>query len=632
MAPEINRREFLAAAPAALTLASQALAQSPSPVAAQTAPSALTRAKVEAFDYQSVRLRPSRWQEQVEQARAFYLSISNDDILHGNRQAAGLPAPGAPLGGWCGRNSNTVFGQWLSGMSRLSRATGDAQLRDKAVALLGEYTRTLKADGDAGMRHYPFDKLVCGLVDLQLYADHQPAIEVLEKVTAFASRTFDRSNNIADPTHNTAYYGVPQEWYTLSENLFRAYRATGNPAFKTFGEAWLYHSWWNKFANTSSPADAHGVHAYSHVNTFSSAAMAYDVLGDESYLRILRNGFDYLQQTQVYATGGYGPNERFMAPGGSLGRALETRSDTAEIVCGSWAGFKMSRYLMQLTGEARYGDWIERLFYNGVGAALPLTGRGRNFYYADYRVGGGMKVYNWDTFTCCSGTYIQNMAEYHNLAYFRDPSSLYVNLYVPSDVTWQRPDGAVVVEQETLYPEAETSVLTIKPARPSRFALKLRVPSWTRGMMVKINGAAATVEATPGSWATIERTWASGDRVEVTIPLTMRMEAVDEQHPDRVAVVRGPVVLILEGTYHAGQFRLPDNDADLATWLVPEKWSRPLAILTEGSEARDTMSVFRVVPPDKSPVRLKFRPFYDSGEGYPYFMYFDRKGLPYRLW
>ena len=62
-----------------------------------------------------------------------------------------------------------------------------------------------------------------------------------------SSPSIDR-NNLADPSHNTAYYGVPQEWYTLSENLFRAYRLTGNPKFKTFAEAWLYHAWWDKFA------------------------------------------------------------------------------------------------------------------------------------------------------------------------------------------------------------------------------------------------------------------------------------------------------------------------------------------------------------------------------------------------
>jgi DUF1680 family protein len=399
---------------------------------------------------------------------------------------------------------------------------------------------------------------------------------------------------------------------------------------------WLYHSWWNKFAKTSAPSDAHGVHAYSHVNTFSSAAMAYDVLGDEAYLQILRNGYDYLQNTQVYATGAYGPNERFMAPDGSLGRALETRSDTAEVVCGSWAGFKMARYLMRFTGDARYGDWIERLFYNGVGSALPLTGRGRNFYYGDYRVGGGMKVYNWDTFTCCSGTYIQNTADYHNLIYYHDADSLYVNLYVPSDLTWRRGSDSIAIQQDTLYPEADTSVLTVTPPRAARFALKLRVPQWTRGMSVKVNGAALAVDAKPGTWAVVDRTWNPGDRVDLTIPLTLRMEAVDRQHPDRVAVMRGPVVLILEGAYHAGRFRLPETDEELKTWLVPEKWTRPLAILTPAPavdrDARETLSVFRVVPPDKSTVRLKFRPFYDTGEGYPYFMYFDRKGLPYRLW
>ncbi len=131
-------------------------------------------------------------------------------------------------------------------------------------------------------------------------------------------------------------------------------------------------------------------------------------------------------------------------------------------------------------------------------------------------------------------------------------------------------------------------------------------------MSVKVNGAAASVECTSGHLGRdrshVERPAIS---VEVTIPLTLRMEPVDRQHPDRVAVMRGPVVLILEGTYHAGAFRLPERDDDLVTWLVPEPWSRPLAILSPGDETRDTKSVFRVVPPDESAVRLKFRPFYD---------------------
>ena len=278
------------------------------------------------------------------------------------------------------------------------RATGDTGVRDKARYLLTEWGKTVKPDGDCRMRHYPFDKMVCGLVDMRKYAEDTNAVPLLDKTAAWARHTFEHTDMIVVPSHNTMYYGRPQEWYTLSENLYRAYQVTGDNSYKSFAEMWLYPQYWNKFAKTAAPADAQGVHAYSHVNTFSGAAMAYEVTQDPNYLTIIKNAYDFLQNTQCYATGGYGPNERFMSSDGSLGRALETRSDTFETLCGSWAAFKLSRYLMRFTGQARYGDWIERLVYNGSGAALPLRAGGRNFYYSDYRTSGGMKVDYWGKF------------------------------------------------------------------------------------------------------------------------------------------------------------------------------------------------------------------------------------------
>src|SRR5258708_35636284 len=99
------------------------------------------------------------------------------------------------------------------------------------------------------------------------------------------------------------------------------------------------------------------------------------------------------------------------------------------------------------------------MVYNGIGAAVPVTPAGKTFYYSDYRVGGGMKVYYWDAWPCCSGTYIQAVADYHNLIYYKDASSLYVNLFVSSEVTWNHPGGEVKLAQETDYPEAETTTL-----------------------------------------------------------------------------------------------------------------------------------------------------------------------------
>jgi hypothetical protein len=576
---------------------------------AQSGPAAAT-SRIEAFDYSGVRLRPSRWRKQIETARDFYLGLSDDDILHGFRAAAGLAAPGKPLGGWCRDDSATVFGQWLSGFARLSRATGDSAIGDKAVRLMTDWAKTVGPDGNARMRHYRFDKLACGLLDMHLYLRHPDAVPLLEKVTQYAQRTFEREPRTVTPSHNTEYYGLPQEWYTLSENQYRAFEATGNPMFRDFAAVWHYPQYWGKFASTASPSGISGVHAYSHVNTFSGAAMAYAVTGDASYLRTIRNFYDFMRSSQCYATGGYGPNERFMSVDGSLGRALETRSDTFETLCGSWAAFKLSRYLMQFTGEARYGDWIERLFYNGAGAALPLRPGGRNFYYSDYRTSGGIKVDYWENFTCCSGTYIQDMADYHNLIYYKDASGLYVNLYVPSEVQW----GEVPVTLETGYPETETATLTVG-ARAS-FALRLRVPAWSREMSIAVNGAPSGAVCRPGEWATIERAWNPGDRVEVRIPLRLRYEAVDRWHPRRVAVVRGPVVLALDYNYHAPAFELPRNEADLPKWLVADA----------------SPSVFRVDRPDGRPVRLKMRPFYEMAEDFPYLMYFDLDRAPYPLW
>ena len=618
----MERREFLKAAP----LAPLAMYGS-TRTAPRTAP-----ARLEAFDYRDVRLLPGRWRSQVQAGRDFYFSVPDEDVLHGFFVAAGRKAPGKPLGGWCGIDSSTIFGQWLSGMARLSKARGDDALRDKAVGLFEGWVGTLPSDGDARMGHYRFDKLVGGLVDLELYTGHRAASVVLSRVTSSAMRTLERPQNpreaLADPSHNQRYYGSPQEWYTLAENLYRAHGLTDEPMFRAFAEEWLYHAYWAKFRSTSSPSDAHGVHAYSHVNTFSSAAAAYEATGDPSYLDSIRNAYDYLQRHQCYATGGYGPNERFLALDGSLGRALETRSDTFETSCGSWAGFKLSRYLLRLTGEARYGDWMERLFYNGIGAALPIAEGGRSFYYSDYRLGGGMKVYNWDTYTCCSGTYIQNLAEVHNLIYFKDAEGLFVNLYVPSEATW----NGVTLRQETRYPDEDTASLSITTDAPRAFPLRFRVPSWTKGVSVRVNGKDLSLEARPGSWATIHRTWSSGDRVEMRIPLTLRMEPVDGHHPNRVAVVRGPVVFVLEGAYHDPSFALPMRDEDLDGWLVPEKGSVPRGVWSTGLPDADYPSCLRVAPPDGRSVRLRFRPFYEIGEDYPYFMYFDRDALPFSLW
>jgi DUF1680 family protein len=563
------------------------------------------------FEYDGVRLLPGRLYDQVQRARDVYFSVANDDILKGFRLAAGLPAPGPGMRGWCAGTSSVIFGQLLSGMARMSRAIGDEALCDKALALFDGWRQTIGADGDARMRLYDWEKLVCGLVDLHRYAGCGDALPLLDRTMSWAARTFDRSRR---PAHNFYFQGDGPnqtiEWYTLPENLYRAYLLNGNPAFREFADSWLYEDYWNRFAETPEPHDVVAVHAYSHVNSFNSAAMAYAVTGDRRYLSICVNAYEFLQRTQCYATDGFGPDERLMPPDGSLGRSLELYAGHAEIPCGSWAAFKLCRYLMTFTGEGRFGDWIETLLYNGIGAALPTEPDGRTFYYGDYRLSSGIKQYYWHEWPCCSGTYLQTVADYHNVIYFKSLRGICVNLFVPSEATWRQGGEQIVLRQDTDYPEADTTTLTISMERPVQMELGVRTPGWAGGVRLAINGARCDSTVQSAGWMRIEREWQPGDRITATIPLRVRAISVDSQHPRRAALMCGPVVLAQDEACCRRPFAL-------------ESGTEPEERLVREGPVR-----FRIL--DSAPERhTRFlTPFYAFPAFWPYWVYFDLDAPP----
>jgi hypothetical protein len=563
--------------------------------------------KLQPFDYDGVRLLPSRFQAQVERACEVYGAMPNDDILKGFRRNAGLPAPGQDMRGWCSRTTSGIFGQLLSGMARMSRATGERALGEKAVALLDGWSETLRPGGDARMRPYDWEKLTCGLVDLHLYANVSSALPLLARTTEWAARTYDRSRRSAE---NFDFQGVgpggTSEWYTLPENLYRAHLASGDSLFKDFADVWLYEDYWRKFVESSEPDDVVAVHAYSHVNSFSSAAMAYAVTGEPRYLRACANFYDFVRRTQCYATGGFGPDERLMPPDGSLGRSLDLYAGHAEIPCGTWAAFKLSRYLMGFTGEARFGDWIETLFYNGIGASLSTEPDGRTFYYGDYRISGGIKQFYWHEWPCCSGTYWQTVADYHNVIYFRDADGLYVNLLVPSEATWQQGGQEVHLRQETSYPDTDSSRLTLEMARPSKLALRIRVPSWCEGFSVTVNDEPLAIAARPNTWATIEREWQPRDAVVVRVPMALRLAPIDPQHAHRVAILYGPLVLAQDEACCRRPLALTRGEP-VASRLV-----------REGPEPR-----FRITNTEPERHVRYLQPLHTMPGFWPYWVYFD---------
>ncbi len=427
-------------------------------------------------------------------------------------------------------------------------------------------------------------------------------------------------------------YALPTEWYTLSENLYRAYELSGDKRYFDFAKVWEYTDFWGHFARgesifqdiLKSNPKHESYHGYSHVNTLSSAAMAYRATGEQHYLDTIANAYQFLKDTQLYATGGYGPEESFIVPDGMPETIVGMRRGEAngpvkfhfETSCGSWAGFKLARYLQTFTGEARYGDWIERLVYNGVGAMIPMNEDGMIMYGSKYHLHGAQKSL-FTTWFCCQGSLPMTVTDYHNLIYYHDDDDLYVNLFVPSKVEWQGPGGTVTVIQETRFPESDTVHLRVRPENPGRFGIKFRVPLWAEdGVQVSVDDKILDTATVPGEWAVIERTWDLDTKVTLRFDMAPRYEPL-AGNVSPVAILRGPVVMVV-ATARDSEGSVPTESGLRfpADWIISQDYKLWYPF---GSSKK--MQVDRGKKLNNNQV---VRPFYDIKAGEYYRMYFER--------
>ena len=404
------------------------------------------------FDYAEVVLSSDLHNQQMEQTHGVLMELSDDALMKPFRLMIGRPAPGEDLGGWyrydpnydwhtfdAGFAPSATFGQWVSALARNYAITGNPKVRERVLRLNRLYAETISGDFYKNNRFpaYCYDKLVCGLIDSQRYVKDPDAYRILEHTTDTASphlpgKAIEHGRSWRPGTDESYTW---DESYTMPENLFLAYQRGAGERYRKLGIQYLDDEYFAPLAEGHSNFE--GRHAYSHVNSLCSAMQAYLTIGSEKHLRAAKNGFDFLS-AQSFATGGWGPDEGLRAPDSDdVNASLTNSHHNFETPCGAYAHFKLTRYLLRVTREARYGDSMERVMYNTILGALPMHTDGRTFYYSDYNV-QGRKVYSDHRWPCCSGTHPQVAADYRINTYLRDPQGVFVTLYIPSTVTWKQ--------------------------------------------------------------------------------------------------------------------------------------------------------------------------------------------------
>ena len=555
MSPHLSRRRFVKSGAAA----AMAIAGSGGLCKLAFAEPAASGNFLSQFDYGDVFLSSDLHEAQLHETHAVLMQLSDDSLLKPLRQMVGMPAPGEDLGDWyhyspdlehfpgdAGFAPACTFGQWISALARIYAITGDEATRAKVLRLNRLYAQTISPGFYTKNRFpaYCYDKMVLAMLDSHTYAHDPDALAILERTTDTAlpylpAHAVEHGVSWRPDRHDPSW--TWDESYTLPENLFLAYQGGAGQRYRDLAFRYLDdETWFYPLARAENVLA--GRHAYSYVNSLSSAMMAYMIGGSEPHLRAARNAFGFLQE-QSYATGGWGPDEQLRAAGSDdVFASLSNTHASFETPCGSYAHFKLTRYLLRVTRDARYGDSMERIMYNTVLGAKPLQDNGQTFYYSDYNF-NGKRVYKSAHWPCCSGTLPQVAADYRIQAYFHDDRDLYVNLYVPSTLHWARGGSLFSLKQTSEWPYDPDISFVVNTATPVEATIHLRIPQWTSGTSVHVNGKRWSGPIEPGSFAGLRRTWKDGDRVELEIPLEVRLEALDAQHPHTVAVMRGPLVL-----------------------------------------------------------------------------------------
>jgi uncharacterized protein len=592
--PKLTRRAFataIAATPALVAQqpATQQSAQQPAPpprrgpapeVPPFEAPIEFTRRdvapKVQPFAMTQVKLLPSQYTEAAEWNRGYMSRLPADRLLYNFRENAGISTGSAePFGGWeakaDGKRGTELrghfTGHFLSASAQLYASAGDAQAKDKGDEIVAELAKCQAKLGGGYLSAFPtelFDrldalsgrprdpsaprdpnapqlpwapfytihKIMAGLFDMYTLAGNKQALTVVEGMADWADKwSASKSEEHMQQILNTEFGGIAETLYNLSA-------ATNNDQWAKTGDRYTKKRFVNPLASRRD--ELRGLHVNTHVPQVIAAARRYEISGDMRFHDVADFFWYEVVSARSYVTGGTSNGEGWPGQARELAHELKMNISTAECCC-VYNMMKLTRHLYGWTGDPRYFDYYERVMLNHrLGTIQPKTGH-TQYYLSLYP--GAWKTFNTEdhSFWCCTGSGVEEYSKLNDSIYWHDGEGLYVNLFIPSELNWA--EKGLRLRQENKFPEQQSTSFQVTAARPTQLAIRLRIPAWLRSApTVRINGKPLEASASPGSYLTLNRTWKTGDRIEMDLPMHLTVEKMPDD-PKVQAFLYGPIVL-----------------------------------------------------------------------------------------
>ena len=421
-------------------------------------------------------------------------------------------------------------------------------------------------NGDLWERKY----VMLGLEEYYAHVDSSPA--VLEALKRHADCIIAQvghapKKEITDLGWSATNIGAEPchiESSTLLEPFMRLFNLTGEQRYLDFA-TYIVESGGTKHYNLIELACAntppylmsgHYPKAYEMMSLFEGLVEYYRVTGDAKCRQAFLNLYNNIRTREITIIGNGGADRPFhpYVAGEAWGNTAFEQTNPAITrmmeTCVGVTWMKFGSQVLRLTGNPTAMDEIEKYVYNGLLGAMKPSGDG--FSYVNLLNGNKVVNYGWGWkfngfyVTCCNLNGPMGLAYIPYVAVMEDGSGPVVNLYNAGSVNTRTPGGQPLhLTLDTEFPLSGKVVISISPEQKEKFTVKLRIPAWSKGTVLAVNGK--RMEVTAGTYAAITRKWSKGDTVELTFDMACRLvdapHGTDPAGDNFRAVVRGPIVL-----------------------------------------------------------------------------------------
>jgi len=554
----------------------------------------------------------------------YLLKLEPDRMMAYYRKRAGLEPKAEGYPGWDGDGRNLtghIAGHYLSGVSLMFAATGDARFKERADYIVKEMKEVQDKNGDGYLGAieelrekfaevangnikstffdlnglwspwYTLHKTYAGLRDAYRFTGNRTALDLEIKFAAWAETIMARL------TPEQTQQMLNTEFGGMNEVLADLYADTGDKRWLNLSHRFDHHAFLDPLKRREDKLA--GQHGNTQVPKMLGVLMQYVYTGEQSAGTAAKFFWDAVVNDHSYATGGHGKDEYF-GPPDQLAERVDGRTNET---CNVYNMLKMTRRLFAIEPDIKYAEFEERALFNHILASIDPED-GRTCYMVP--VGRGVRHEYQEmfrSFTCCVGSGMESHSLHGDGIYFESGDRLWINLYVPSTANWKA--AGATLTMATAFPEGDEATLKLTLQRPKAFTLALRRPSWAGdGFAVKVNGKSVTTLPRPGSYVELKRTWKTGDSVSLVLPKTLHVEGLADNNR-RAALMWGPLVLAGD----LGPERRGGPTAEFPSLVTGEKpvaeWLQPV---------RDNLGVFRTAGVGRSmdgqANEVQFVPFY----------------------